>query len=94
MASFLSRLLGRHDVVGAPPEPEQPKPVELDLGIQHEWEVAPIVDALRSAGCRLQMYAQSEHSIVSALAPRHCRILVHADDVEDVVAELTEAGFL
>lgn len=74
------------------PDPDHPEPVEIDLGVMLEWQVQPVLAALTAQGFRMQVYSQSiapQHG-----GPRHHRILVHADDVDAVRAELVEAELL
>lgn len=76
-------------------EPGHEAPVEIDLGMRREFEVAMEVERLKSTGLSVYLFAQREvPEFGSGLGPSHCRIYVQPSDEEQVRAELTERGFL
>jgi len=70
------------------------EPIEIDLGMQHPFEVELVLGALRDEGVRLASYGQREVPQAGGLAPQHTRVLVRPEDEARVRAELTDAGFL
>ncbi|HWJ64019.1 MAG TPA: hypothetical protein VNS19_18760 [Acidimicrobiales bacterium] len=75
-------------------EPGHEEPVELDLGLQKEWEVEMTLERLRSAGLSPYLVAQREAPEFGDLGPKHCRLYVRPDEELRVRAELASAGFL
>ncbi|MGN6692662.1 MAG: hypothetical protein ACTHN0_00660 [Aquihabitans sp.] len=75
-------------------EPGHEEPVEIDLGMQKEWELQMTVDRLQSAGLSPYLVAQRESPEFGDLGPKHCRLYVRPDEERRVRAELTSAGYL
>jgi hypothetical protein len=74
------------------PDPDHPEPVEIDLGLLMDWQVHPVVASLKADGHRVELVSQSETARHGGTD--HHRLLVHADDVGAVRAELAEAELL
>ena len=75
-------------------EPERIEPIEIDLGLQKEFEIEMEVERLKSLGMSLYLVAQSENPRLGSLWPKHCRIYVEPANELQVRAELTASGFL
>ena len=70
------------------------RPVEIDLGLQKEFEVEMEVERLKSIGLAAYLVAQTENPRGGSLYPKHCHVYVRPDDELRVRAELASAGFL
>lgn len=75
-------------------EPGHEAPIEIDLGMQKQFEVEMEVERLKSAGVALYLYAQREVPSIAGIGPMHCRVYVQPGDELRVRAELTSRGFL
>lgn len=75
-------------------EPGHEEPIEIDLGLQKEWELQMTVDRLAGDGLSVYLVAQREVPEFGDLGPKHCRLYVRPDEELRVRAELTAAGFL
>lgn len=70
------------------------EPVEIDLGLQKEFEAEYQVARLNELGMVVHLLAQSENPRLGSLYPKHCRIYVRPADEPRVRAELAAAGML
>jgi len=75
-------------------EPGHEEPIEIDLGMQKEWEVQMTVDRLASSGLTPYLVAQREIPEFGDLGPKHCRLYVRPDEELRIRAELASAGLL
>lgn len=73
---------------------EHVRPVEIDIGLQKEFEVEMEVERLKSAGLSVYLVAQSENPRLGNLFPKHCHVYVRPEEELRVRAELASAGFL
>lgn len=69
-------------------------PIEIDLGLQKEFEAEYEASRLQELGLRVHLVAQSEDPQLGHLFPKHCRLYVHPDDELRTRAELESSGFL
>ena len=83
---------GGRDGPGA--EPGHEPPVEIDIGLQKEFEVEIQVERLKSAGLAVYLVAQTEGMRSGSLTPKHCHVYVRPEDELRVRAELASAGLL
>jgi hypothetical protein len=84
----------RRDRAAQATDDEHVRPVEIDLGLQKEFEVQMQVERLKSVGVAAYLVAQSEHARTGSLGPKHCHVYVRPDDELRVRAELASAGLL
>ncbi|WP_426573555.1 hypothetical protein [Aquihabitans sp. McL0605] len=73
---------------------EHVRPVEIDLGLQKEFEIEMEVERLKSAGLSVYLVAQSENPRLGSLFPKHCHLYVRPDEEPRVRAELASTGYL
>ena len=70
------------------------RPVEIDIGLQKEFEIEMEIERLKSAGLAVYLVAQSENPRLGNLFPKHCHVYVRPEDEPRVRAELASSGFL
>mgnify|MGYP000978240269 FL=1 len=85
---------GQGDDRSSGAEPGHEEPVEIDLGMQKEFEVEMEVERLRSAGLSVYLFAQREVPEFGGLGPKHCRVYVQPADEPRVRAELASSGLI
>ena len=83
-----------HDDEAEAGEDPHARPVEIDLGLQKEFEVEMEVERLKSAGLSVYLVAQSENPRAGSLWPKHCHVYTRPEEEPRVRAELASAGFL
>jgi hypothetical protein len=74
--------------------PDHVRPVEIDLGLQKEFEIEMEVERLKSMGLSVYLVAQSENPRLGSLFPKHCHVYARPDEEPQVRAELASSGFL
>lgn len=75
-------------------EPDHIRPVEIDLGLQKEFEIEMEIERLKSMGLSVYLVAQSENPRLGSLFPKHCHVYTRPDEEPQVRAELASSGFL
>ena len=75
-------------------DPDHPAPVTIDLGMQKAFEVQMVVGQLLDEGLTVYLVDQSDIGKAAELYPKHCRVLVHAQDEQRAREVFTDAGFL
>ncbi|MFN8019113.1 MAG: hypothetical protein U0P45_13460 [Acidimicrobiales bacterium] len=73
---------------------QHPEPVEVDLGLQHTFEVEPILAGLEEEGIWTYLVDQAEVPGAIGLGPKQCRVLVRPDDEARVREVFAAEGFL
>lgn len=84
----------RKQVDGEGAADDHVRPVEIDLGLQKEFEIEMEVERLKSLGLGVYLVAQSENPRFGSLYPKHCRVYARPEDAPRVRAELGAAGIL
>ncbi len=73
---------------------EHPEPAEIDLGLQHTFDVEPVIAGLEAEGIRAYLVAQTDVPAEGGIGPRQCRVLVAPADEARAREVFTEVGFL
>ena len=73
---------------------EHPEPVEIDLGMQHSFEIEPILAGLEEEGIWTYLVDQAEVPGAIGLGPKRCKVLVRPGDEGRVREVFTAEGYL
>jgi len=71
-----------------------PEPVTIDLGEQKAFDVQLIVTELLNEGLTLYLLDAGDLGEATELYPKQCKVLVKADEADQVRAVFVDAGFL